>query len=125
MRKESPRRPLLFNPESSRTSYCAAAPSDHSCPLGLTILRMRIIFWPSLRGPPVIVIVSPTFKAVALQPELYQRDGGAPDSAIQSDTLPASSFTWKYRCGCGLTNLNSVTVPLSVISLSVSYWVAA
>ena len=41
---------------------------------------MRIIFCPSLRGPPVIVIKSPAFKAFAFQPELYQRDGGAPDS---------------------------------------------
>ena len=58
-----------------------------------------------------MVIESPTFKAFALQPELYHRDGGAPDSATHTARLPAASFTSKYRWGWGLTNLNSVTVP--------------
>src|ERR1044071_8157902 len=108
--------PHLYLPHYSSGS---ASPFPLTCfsgstrPSGRTTLESVIRGAPDLAGWPVTVILSPNLNTSFLNPA-PDSWCGLPNSAPQCSTFPLSSVTSKRRPQCGLVQIHSVTVPVSV-----------
>src|ERR1700687_2256318 len=126
----SPTLTLDSNHFARRTPYWPG--SSRCTPLPLTLLsgstrppastrcRSSRRGAPDLAGCPVIVNLSPSLKVSLLKPA-SDRLCGLPSSAPQWTTSPLSSVTSNRRPQWGLAQNHSVTVPVSVTSLSLTY----
>src|SRR5207249_9770788 len=94
-------------------------PVPNVWPLGSTTFRIRPTGAPLLTGWSVTVTSSPALNEVRAHPRLVM-SVGLLTSTAQFRTLPVSSFASNFRKQCGLAQIHSVTVPLSVSSLDVS-----
>src|SRR6266850_926070 len=106
---------------SQRAAYggVVAVAATSFCPLGRTTVRSRPIGAPFLTGSNVTVTSSPALNDVRDHPRCVIAVGFCVSTA-QFRTVPVSSFASNCRKQCGLLQIHSVTVPLTVTSLPVS-----